>query len=430
MTQVTYPAHERDAASVHAEERPGATSATSATRSGPLAGLRVLELGSVVAGPFAGRLLADYGADVVKIESPDRPDPLRVWGQATYRGERLWWTVHARNKRCVTLDLRTPRGRALFLDMVETADVVVENFRPGTLERWSLGWDELSHRNPRLVLARVSGYGQTGPYTGRAGYASVAEAMGGLRAVNGYPGQAPPRMAFSLGDSLGGLFAVQGVLAALYARERTGRGQVVDVALTEACLAMTESLLPEFDRAGHVRQPSGTRLDGIAPSNLYETRDGCWLIVAANQDTVFARLCRVMGREDLIDDPRYVDHVARGQHQDDLDGVVGEWVAQRTAAEASHVLEAAGVVVGAVYTAADIVSDPQFQDRGMLVPHHDERLGEDVLGPGVVPIFSETPGSVRWAGPPSPGAHNAEVYGEWLGLDADDLASLAAGGVL
>jgi formyl-CoA transferase len=406
------------------------TGAPAAMAAGPLAGLRVIELGSVVAGPFAGRLLADYGADVIKVESPQRPDPLRVWGQADYRGERLWWTVHARNKRCITLDLRSTQGRDLFLELVENADVVVENFRPGTLERWELGWKQLSARNPRLVLARISGYGQTGPYSSRPGYASVAEAMGGLRALNGYPGQAPPRMAISLGDSLGGMFAVQGILAALFARQSTGRGQVVDVALTEACLALTESLLPEFDRAGYVRQPSGTRLEGIAPSNLYRSKDDTWLIVAANQDAIFARLCRAMGREDLVDDPRYVDHVARGRHQDELDRLVGEWVAERPAAEVTELLEAAGVVVGPVYTAADIVSDPQFKARGMLVAHHDERLDEDVLAPGIVPTFSDTPGSVRWAGPPTSGTHNREVYGELLGLDDKRLTELKTEGVL
>lgn len=391
--------------------------ASDAATDGPLAGVRVLEIGSVVAGPFAARLLADYGADVIKIEAPGKPDPLRDWGQHEYRGYRLWWTVHARNKRCVTLDLGRDRGRELFLGLVRQADVIVENFRPGTLEKWNLGYDRLSEVNERIVLARISGFGQTGPYRNRPGYASVAEAMGGLRAINGYPSQPPPRMAVSLGDSLGALFAVQGILAALYRRNLSGCGQVVDVALTEASLALLESVIPEYDRTGVIRRPSGTRLDGIAPSNLFAAMDGEWVIVAANQDTVFRRLCRAIGRAELADDPRFATHVARGAHQEQIEAIVAEWVAARTAREVQEVLEAADVVVGPVYTAADIVADPQFRARAMLVPHHDERVCDDVLGPGIIPKFSATPGRVRWAGPPVPGAHNDEVFGTLLGLD-------------
>lgn len=397
---------------------------------GPLAGIRVLELGSIVAGPFAGRLLADYGADVIKIEAPGRPDPLRDWGQHSYRGHRLWWTVHARNKRCVTLNLHSPTGQDLFLRLVEQSDVIIENFRPGTLEKWNLGYERLCAVNAGIILARVSGFGQTGPYRHRPGYASVAEAMGGLRAINGYPGQAPPRMAISLGDSLGALFAVQGVLAALHYRAVTGRGQVVDVALTEAALAMLESVVPEYDRTGAVRKPSGTRLDGIAPSNLFVTKDEKWVIVAANQDTVFGRLCQVMGRPELAVDDRFATHIARGEHQDEIEAIVSEWVAEHTAAELGTLLEDAGVVFGPVYTAADIVTDPQFRSRDMLVPHHDERIGEDVLGQGIVPKFSASPGSVRWAGPPRPGTHHDEVFGGLLGLPATEIAELARTEVL
>jgi formyl-CoA transferase len=390
---------------------------------GPLVGLRVIELGTIVAGPFAGRILADYGADVVKVEPPGRPDPMRDWGQASYEGHRLWWTTHARNKRCITLDLRSVRGQELLLSMAERADVVIENFRPGTLERWNLGYDRLRAVNPGLVLARVSGYGQTGPYAQKAGYASVAEALSGLRFINGYPGEAPPRQAISLGDSLAGLFAVQGILAALHHRERTGEGQVVDVALTESCFALLESTVAEYDKLGLVRQPGGTRLEGIAPSNVYRTFDGLRLVVAANQDTVFRRLCTAMGRAELADDPLYVDHVARGEHQDELDEIVAGWVSSLPAQEVRRLLDEAGVICGPINTAAEIVSDPQLRARGMLVAHYDERFGEEVLGPGVVPTFSVTPGAIRWAGAPRPGHHNREVYAE-LGLDADDLDDL------
>ena len=257
--------------------------------------------GTLIAGPYAGRLLADMGADVIKLEAPDRHDPLRDWGQA-HGGHQFFWTVHARNKRCITLDLRVDRGGELMLDLVRQADVVVESFRPGTLaERWGLGYDELAAINPGLVLARVSGYGQTGPLAQRPGYASVAEGMSGLRHLNGYPDRPPPRIALSLGDSLAGMFAFQGVLAALVARERTGRGQVVDAALTESCLAVLEWTVPDYDQTGHVRQPSGTRLDNVAPSNIYRSEDNLWVIIAANQDTVFRRLTEVMGRRARAD---------------------------------------------------------------------------------------------------------------------------------
>ncbi len=402
---------------------------------GALAGFRVLELGTLIAGPFCGRLLADHGADVIKVEAPDRPDPLRVWGQAEEDGHHFFWTVHARNKRCVTLDLRRPAGRELFLELVERADVVLESFRPGTLEKWGLGFDVLSSRRPGIVLARVSGYGQTGPQALQPGYASVAEAVSGLRHLNGFPGGPPPRVALSIGDSLAGMFAVQGVLTALLARDRpgsptAGQGQVVDVALSESCLALLESTIPDYSRAGHVRAPSGTRLTGLAPSNLYKTADDVWLIIAANQDTVFARLAGVMGRPDLVTDPRFATHTARGRHEDEIDAIVGEWAAGFTAADLTALLEKAGVVVGPVNTVAEVVADPQFRARDMIVDHHDERVGGPVLGPGVVPVLTGTPGSVRWAGPPRPGTHNDEVYGGLLGLDADRRAALAEEGVI
>lgn len=397
---------------------------------GPLDGYRVIELGSLIAGPFAGRLLGDLGADVVKVESPDRPDPLRTWGQAEQDGHRFFWTVHARNKRCVTLDLRVDAGREMFLDLVEVADVVVENFRPGTLEKWGLGFDELSARNPRVVLARVSGYGQTGPKARSAGYASVAEAVSGLRHLNGYPGQAPPRLALSLGDSLAGMFAVQGVLAALLARERTGRGQVVDVALTEACLAVQESTIPDYDRGGIVRQPSGTRLEGIAPSNIYRTSTGNWVVIAANQDTLFARLCAIMGRPELAQDHRFADHVARGRHQDELDEMIAAWVITQDPETLVDRLTDAGVVAGPINTVEDVVRDPQLIDRGMLVPHYDERIGAEVLGLGVVPTFSDTPGTVRRAGPPRPGADNDAVWGGLLGISSEEQDALREKGVI
>ncbi|GLZ55121.1 CaiB/BaiF CoA-transferase family protein [Actinomycetospora sp. NBRC 106378] len=395
---------------------------------GPLAGLRVLEMGTIIAGPFAARILGDYGADVVKIEPPGRPDPLRDWGQGEYKGEHFMWTVIGRNKRCITLDPRSGRGQEIFLELVEQTDVIVENFRPGTLERWGLGFDRLSEVNPGLILGRVSGYGQTGPYASKPGYASVAEAVSGMRSINGFPGEAPPRMAVSLGDSLAGMVAVQGVLAALYSRSVTGKGQVVDIAITEACLSVLESSIPEYDKLGAVRRPGGTKLDGIAPSNIYRSSDGLWMVVAANQDTVFKRLCEAMGRPELAIDERFVDHVARGRNQDEIDGIVGDWVASRTADEVREILDGAGVIVGPVNTIAEVVTDEQFLARDMIVPHHDERLDEDVLGPGVVPTFAGTPASVRRAGP-ALGADNQEVYRE-LGLSDAEIEELTAAGTI
>lgn len=397
---------------------------------GPLDGIRVIEVGTLISGPFAGRLLGDLGAEVIKIEPPGAPDPLRTWGQAEVDGERVFWTVHARNKKAITLNLRAPRGRAVFLDLIDRADIVVENFRPGTLEKWDLGYDALSQRNPGIILVRVSGYGQTGPNAHRAGYASVAEAESGLRHMNGFPGGPPPRLALSLGDSLAGMFAAQGALAALYRRTVTGRGQVVDTALTESCLAIQESTIPDYDAGGVVRGPSGTRLDGIAPSNIYRSADGSWVVIAANQDTVFARLCSAMGQPELAGDERFVDHAARGRNQDELDDIIGAWAAERRPADIIATLADAGVIAGPLNTVAEVVTDPQLLARNMIVDHFDERLGRNIKGPGVIPKLSESPGSVRSAGPARPGQHNDEVYRELLGYSRDELARLREEGVL
>jgi formyl-CoA transferase len=398
---------------------------------GPLAGLRLIELGTLLAGPFAGRLLGDLGADVIKIEPPGKPDPLRDWGQARYEGRSLFWPVQSRNKKCVTLNLREPRGQELLLELVRVSDVVTENFRPGTLERWNLGYDRLSEANPGIVLARISGYGQTGPYAGRAGYASVAEAMGGLRYINGFPGEAPPRAGISLGDSLAAMFAAQGILAALYRRTASpdGRGQVVDVSLMESCFALLEGAVPEYDRLGIVRQPSGTGLKGVAPSNIFKSRDGTWMVIAANQDNVFRRLCDAIGRPELADDERFVTHRARGENQEELERIVADWAAQHDARDVDTKLNAAGVVCGPIHTIADIFEDPQFAAREMLVEHEDPEFGTYV-GPGIVPKFSETPGAVRWSATWDDGSHNEEIYCGLLGLSESELHELEEQGVV
>jgi formyl-CoA transferase len=390
----------------------------------------VIELGMLLAGPFAGRLLGDMGAEIVKIEPPGQPDPLREWGKARYEGRSLWWPVQSRNKKCCTLDLRVERGQALLLELVEHADVLVENFRPGTLERWNLGPDRLLEANPKLVVARVSGFGQTGPYASRAGFASAAEAMGGIRHINGFPGELPPRLHISLGDSLAGMFAVQGILAALYRRDALGgAGQVVDVSLLESCFSLLESAVPEYDRLGIVRGPGGTGLQGVAPSNVFESADGKLIVIAANADNVFRRLCTAMERPELADDPRFATHLARGENQEEIEGIVAEWAKARSAAELDPVLTDAGVICGPIYTVADIFAGPQFQSREMLLTHVDPEFGEYV-GPGIVPKFSGTPCELRWSATWEEGSHNRDVYGGLLGLSDAELDELKDEGVL
>jgi succinyl-CoA---D-citramalate CoA-transferase len=397
---------------------------------GPLAGVRVVELGMLLAGPFAGRLLGDMGAEIIKIEPPGQPDPLRDWGKARYEGRSLWWPVQSRNKKCCTLNLRVERGQELLLELARRADVLLENFRPGTLERWNIGPDRLLEVNPRLVIARVSGYGQTGPYAARAGFASAAEAMGGIRHINGFPGEAPPRIHISLGDSLAGMYAVQGILAALYRRDALGgAGQVIDVSLLEACFSLLESMVPEYDRLGIVRGPGGTGLQGVAPSNIFESSDGKRIVIAANADNVFRRLCAAIDQPELADDPRFATHLARGEHQEEIEGIIAAWAAARTAAEIDRLMNEAGVICGPIYTIADIFEDPQFQARDMLIKQVDPEFGEYV-GPGIVPKFSGTPGEVRWSATWEEGSHNRDVYVGLLGLSDAELDELREEGVL
>ena len=395
---------------------------------GPLEGIRVVELGQVIAGPYCGQVLGDLGADVVKVEPPGVGDVLRQWGRVhDEAGDSAWWRVTGRNKRSVTVDLRRPQGQDLVRRLAERSDVLLENFRPGTLERWGLGWDVLAQVNPRLVLVRVSGFGQSGPYATRAGYAAVGEAMGGLRALTGYPDRPPVRVGLSIGDSLAGLTAALGAVAALEARHRTGRGQVVDASIYESVLAMTEALVPEWQVAGLTRERTGASLPGIAPSNVYPTADG-QVLVAANQDSVFRRLCAAMDRPELADDPRYATHGARGENADELDGLIADWTRARTAAEVLEPLHAAGVPAGLVYTPADMLGDPHFTARESIVRVPDPVFGE-VAMPAVVPRLSETPGTVRRPAPRL-GEHTDEVLTDVLGLSAHDVRALRDDGVV
>lgn len=384
------------------------------TTPGPLSDIRVLEAGTLIAGPFCGQLLADFGAEVIKIEDPGAGDPMRQWGHKS-DGTSLSFPVIARNKKSVTCDLRTAEGQRIVRELAASADVLVENFRPGTLEKWGLGYEALREVNPRLVLVRVTGYGQDGPYSGRAGFGSIGEAMGGVRHVTGDPGLPPSRVGIALGDSLAGTFSALGTLLALHARQRTGRGQVVDTAIYEAVLAFMEALLPEWHLAGHQRERSGSILPGIAPSNAYPTADGADILIGANRDTVFARLGEAMDDPGLASDERFRTHDGRGENQEVLDKVISDWTRRHTAGEVLAKLHACGVPAGRVYTAQDMFHDPHFAAREAIVRLLHPELGEFPVQ-NVVPRLSETPGGVRSLGPRL-GEHNDEVYGELLGAD-------------
>ncbi len=394
----------------------------------PLEGIRVVECGTLIAGPFCGQLLGDFGAEVVKVEDPGVGDPMREWGQVKSQGLSLHWPIIARNKKSVTVDLRRREGQVLLRRLVEKADVLVENFRPGTLEKWGLGPEELIAVNPRLVITRVSGYGQSGPYSPRAGFGSIGEAMGGLRYLSGEPDRPPSRVGISLGDSLAATFAALGTVLALRARDRSGKGQVVDSAIYEAVLALMEAVLPEWELASYQRQRTGSVLPGAAPSNVYPTADGDEVLIAANRDTVFVRLADVMGDPGLASDERFATNDARSANQEVLDSIVAAWSQKIPAEELLQLLHAAGVPAGRVYQAKDMFADPHFAAREAIV-----RLVHPILGDfpvqNVAPKLSATPGSVRSVGPDL-GADNDTVYREWLGMSDEEIASLRADGVI
>ena len=397
------------------------------TGKGPLDGLLVIELGMLLAGPFCGQLLGDYGAEVIKIEPPGVGDPMRDWGQVKADGKPLWFSVVARNKRCATLDLRKPEGQAALKQLVAKADFVLENFRPGTMEKWGLGPDQLMAINPRLIMLRVSGYGQTGPYAQKAGYASVGEAFAGLRYVMGEPDRLPSRAGISIGDTLAATYACLGALAALEARHRTGRGQVVDSSIYESVLAMMESLVPEYHLAGYVRERSGSVLPNVAPSNIYPVSDGM-VIIAANQDSVFKRLAGMIGRPELADDPRYADHHARGARQAELDAIVADWTRSRTRDAVQAACDEAGVPCGPIYRAPEMLEDPHYAARQSIIDVPHPHFGS-IKMQNVAPKFSDTPGSVQWSGR-SLGEDNDYVWLERAGLSAADYEALKRAGVI
>ena len=395
---------------------------------GPLCDLRVLEMGQLLAGPFCGQMLADFGAEVIKCEPPGSGDPMRQWGQEKPHGKSLWWPVVARNKQSITLNLRTPEAQELVRELIKDTDILIENFRPGTMERWGLGYDTLSAINPRLIMVRVTGYGQTGPYAPRAGYGAIGEAMGGLRYVVGDPSSQPSRMGISIGDELAAVHACMGALMALHARERTGRGQVVDSAIYESVLNMMESLVTEYDVAGYVRERTGAILPNVAPSNVYDTADGQLLLIAANQDTVFKRLAEAMGREELATDERYATHSARGERQAELDSLINEWTRTIELKPLEALLSEAGVPCGLIYKAKDMLEDEHFKAREAIVSVDHPQFGKLHMQ-NVAPRLSDTPGSVRHVGPEL-GEHNDRVFTDLLALTEEQQTDYRNRGII
>ena len=398
------------------------------TSDGPLADLVVIEMGSLIAGPFCGQILGDFGAEVIKVEDPKVGDPMRQWGRSLPHGLSPWWPVIGRNKKSVGLDLRTPEGQAIARTLISQADVVIENFRPGAMEKWGLGYDVLSKDNPGLIMARISGFGQTGPYSQRAGYGLIGEAMGGLRHVTGEPDRPPARAGISIGDSLAAMHAVMGITMALHHRARTGQGQVIDAALYESVLAVMENLVTEYDITGYVRERSGSVLPGIAPSNAYPCANGEMILIGGNGDNVYARLTEAMGRPDLKVDPKFVDHASRGANQQELDGIIAQWTSSHALADLLTLLQNQGVPASRVFRAPDMLDDPQFMAREAIVS-----VDHEVFGPirmqNAFPKLSATPGRVRWPGPKL-GEHTDAVLAERAGCSAEQLGALRARGII
>jgi formyl-CoA transferase len=395
---------------------------------GPLADLVVIEMGALIAGPFCGQILGDFGAEVIKIEDPRVGDPMRQWGRSLPKGQSPWWPVIGRNKKSVGLDLRTPEGQAIARTLIGQADVLIENFRPGVMEKWGLSYEALAEANPKLVMARVSGFGQTGPYSQRAGYGLIGEAMGGLRHVTGEPDRPPARAGISIGDSLAAMHAVMGITMALHERERTGRGQVIDATLFESVLAVMENLVTEYDITGYVRERSGSVLPGIAPSNAYPCAGGEMILIGGNGDTVYARLTEAMGRPDLKSDPKFLDHASRGVNQHELDAIIAAWTATFTLADLLALLEAKGVPASRVFRAPDMLDDPQFIAREAIVTTEHPVFGP-IRMQNAFPKLSRTPCRVRWPGP-ALGAHTDEVLRQRADCSDDRLAALRAKGVI
>lgn len=392
----------------------------------PLEGLRVIEMGQLIAGPMAGRMLAEFGADVIKIEPPKKGDPLRKW-RMLHNETSVWWAVQSRNKRSVTLDLRQPEGQEVALSLLKEADILIENFRPGTLAKWGMSWEKLHALNPGLIVLSVSGYGQSGPYRDRPGFGVIGEAMGGLRFLSGEPGRTPVRVGVSMGDSLSALHGVIGILLALRHRDRSGNGQQIDVALYESVFNMMESLLPEYSVFGAIRQPAGSSLPGIAPTNAYRCKDGKYALIAGNGDSIFLRLMEIINRPDLAANPLYAHNDGRARHADLLDAAISQWTEKFSLTEVLASLHEGGIPAGKIYDASDIASDPHYQARDMLLADTLDD-GTPVTLPGIVPKLMSTPGNVRTRAPQL-GAHTDDVLAE-LGFDDAIRRDLRARGII
>ena len=388
----------------------------------------MIEVGTLLAGPFCGQLLADHGAEVIKVEPPGSGDPMRAWGQEKADGKSLWWPVVGRGKKSVTINLREQAGQDLVRRLAAGADVLLENFRPGTLERWGLDPEDLQAANPKLIVTRVSGYGQTGPYSSKPGFGNIGEAMGGIRYTTGDPEKMPSRTGISIGDTLTAMFATIGTLNALHVRERTGRGQIVDAALYESVLAVMESLLTEYHVAGFIRERTGSMIPNIAPANAYPTRDGRIHLISGNQDTVWRRMAEAMGRPELGTDPRFATHIARGDHQQELDETIAAWTATLDADELRRILDEYAVPNGQIYRAPEMLADEHFEARDAITWVDSADFGAIPMQ-NIVPKLSGTPGSINWSGP-ALGEHNDEVLGGILGLDAGAVERLRADGIV
>jgi formyl-CoA transferase len=385
----------------------------------PLEGIRVIEIGQLLAGPFCGQLLGDFGAEVIKIEQPVIGDPMRDWGREKSDGESLWWPTIARNKKCVTLDLRKDAGQKTFIELAKQSDIIVENFRPKTIDNWGIGYADVSKVNSRIIMVHVSGYGQTGPYSSRAGYGSIGEAMGGLRHIVGDPSSPPSRMGISIGDSMAGICAAFGCLVAVRELSLSGRGQEIDAAIYESVLAFTESLLTEYQLTGFIRERTGPIIPNVAPSNIYPTLDNTMVLIAANQDTVFVRLADAMDEPDLKSDERFSSHTARGNNQELLDTIIATWTSTLKSDHLVEVLEEHGVPTGKIYRAPEMLEDPHFEARESIAELPSDKFGS-IKMPNVVPKLSRTPGQIRWTGP-TLGEHNDEIFRSLLGMSSTEI---------
>ena len=396
---------------------------------GPLQGIRVIEMGQLLAGPFVGSRLADFGAEVIKIETPGAGDPMREWGHHRYKGKSLWWPTLARNKKSVTVNLREKKGQEIVRKLLASADGLIENFKPGTLEKWGMSPEELHKINPKLIIVRVSGFGQTGPSANRPGFASIGEAMGGIRFINGFPNTPPPRFGISLGDTLTAMFAVEGFLMALFEREKNnGKGQIVDAAITESCFSMLESTLTEYDKCGIIRKPSGTGLANVAPSNIFETKDNQMILIGANQDGVFARLCKIMDQPELSSDEKYSTHSARGKNQKELDDLINDWTKTKNLKEIELLCNDNGIPAGLIYKAKDMIEDPHFKARQAIIDITHPEFGK-IKMQNVAPKLSNNPGKVYKVGPIL-GEHNNYVFKEILQKSEDEIKNLKESGVI